>query len=252
MKNEKLLNAIGKIDDDLISGAIDDPKAKKKNTWVKWGAAAACLCLIIAGAALWSNRPGSPELSGHLVEGGGADTGGTPLLDGVWPEGVDPVMASVAIIPAEENLSDVANATLISIDEMTAKNIEPLGAYLPDALPEGYRYGPAGYYETTMKDGTRYHMIRVTYEDGQAAVPAPVPENAQTASETTGNSAFLWMVWGHRPDTDLPVYQPDEVTAQLLEHTNTVFYIDYGGIYVGISKMGIRTEELLDVIHSMK
>ena len=79
-------------------------------------------------------------------------------------------------------------------------------------------------------------MLRVTYESGEASVPAPVPENAQMASATTGSTAFLWMVWGHRPNTDLPVYQPEEISASLIEQQEgRVFYIDYDGIYVGVS-----------------
>ena len=49
MKNEKWLQAIGKIDDELIYGAVNDTKAKKKkNTWVKLVASAACFALVIA------------------------------------------------------------------------------------------------------------------------------------------------------------------------------------------------------------
>jgi len=251
VKSEKLLYAIGEIDDDLISGAVRDTKARRQSAWLRWGAAA-CLCLVIAGAAI---RGGGPGPFGDFTEhgndgGGGMAPGGAS--DGVWPEGVDPVVASVAVIPAGEDLADVADATLTSIGAEEAKGIEGLGAYLPDSLLEGCRYGTAGYYETTMKDGTQYHMIRVTYENGQGAVPAPVPENAQTASETTGDTAFLWMVWGHRPDTDLPIYRPEEVTARLLDQmAGGVFYVDYGGVYVGISQMVISTGELMGVISSI-
>lgn len=247
MKNEKLLMAMGNIDDALISGAVNDTKAKKKNAWLKWGAVAACLCVVVAGAAIWSNSPG---VSGNIPEGGVG--GGGTVPGGVWLEGVDPVVASVAVFPEGENLSDVADATLVSINEKDARNIEGLGAYLPDTLPEGCRYGIAGYYETTMKDGTRYHMIRVTYERGQGTVPVPVTENAQAASEMTGDTAFLWMVWGHRPDTDRPVYQPGEVSAQLLDQIDGVFYIDYGGVYVGISRLVISAEELINIINSIE
>ena len=249
MKNEKLLNVIGKIDDELIAAAFNDAKAKKKNAWLKWGAIAACLCVVSIEAAIWSHNAG---LFGNIPERGGDVGGGGIAPDGVWPEGVDPVVASVAIFPAGESLLDVADATSVSVDEKDAKNIERLGAYLPDTLPEGCRYGTAGYYETTMRDGTRYHMIRVTYVSGQGTVPAPVTENAQAASEMTGNTAFLWMVWGHRPDTERPIYQPDEVTVQLLEQTGGVFYIDYGGVYVGIERLEIDAKELLNVIRSIK
>lgn len=50
MKNEKLLNAIGKIDDELILAAVEVPakkEKKKRSVWIKWGALAACLCLFL-------------------------------------------------------------------------------------------------------------------------------------------------------------------------------------------------------------
>ena len=50
MSIPKMAKALGYIDDDLVSGAIEYKREKKKNTWVKWGAMAACLCLVVAGA----------------------------------------------------------------------------------------------------------------------------------------------------------------------------------------------------------
>ena len=51
MKNEKMLHAIGQIDDELIYGAVNDVKAgqPKKHGWHKWMAMAACLCLVVVG-----------------------------------------------------------------------------------------------------------------------------------------------------------------------------------------------------------
>lgn len=245
MKNEKLLSAIGQIDDNLIHGAVNDAPKKKRSIWVKWGAMAACLCLVISGAVLWNNNSNP---SGSITEQGSG-----PIQGGdVVPEGVDPIVASVAVIPAGVSLLDVADATSVSISEEDARNVEDLGAYLPNVLPDWCHYGVASYYETTMKDGTRYHMIRVTYEYKAGSVSAPVDESEQTPSETIGNSAFLWMVLGHRPDTDLPIYQSEEVTALLLDEINGgVFYIEYDGIYVGISQLEISTEDLLVVIGSI-
>ncbi len=48
MKNERLVHAIGKINDDLIYNAVNDVKAGKKGGWFKWGAVAACLCAAVA------------------------------------------------------------------------------------------------------------------------------------------------------------------------------------------------------------
>jgi len=256
MKSERLISVMNDLNDELVAGAVNDTKKHKKNGWVKWGAMAACLCLVVAGAVLWNN-PGLPGQMGERGQGvdlGGAEPGG----DGMWPEGVDPVVASVAIFPAGEDLLDVADATSVSISEDEARAIEDLGAFIPTMLPEDCRYGAAGYYETIMKDGTRYHMLRVTYEGGEMTEPVPVPkqenpdENAETSSAMHHKTAFLWMVWGHRPDTDLPFFQPEEINAELLEQQNGgVFYIDYDGIYVGISQMEIETEEMLAVIESI-
>ena len=170
--------------------------------------------------------------------------------DGVLLEGGDPAMYRVAVIPAEASLQDVADATAVSVDEEDAKNIERLGAYLPDTLPEGYRYGPAGYFETTMKDGTQYHLIRVTYESGSQAVSAPGPENAQVWMG--GSTAFIWTVRDHCPGNDKPIYQLDEVTLQFLDQRHgSVFFIDYDGVYVGIERLEISTEEMMSIIDSI-
>lgn len=64
MKNEKLLQAIGNIDDELVYGAVNDTKKKKKNNvWIKLGAMAACLCLVAAVAipTMLYHQPESPN-----------------------------------------------------------------------------------------------------------------------------------------------------------------------------------------------
>lgn len=49
MKTPKMAEAMGYIDDDLVSGAITCTR-KKKSGWLRWGAMAACLCLVVVGA----------------------------------------------------------------------------------------------------------------------------------------------------------------------------------------------------------
>lgn len=51
MKTPRIANAIGHIDDDLVSGAAESKK-KKKNAWVKWGSLAACFALVVAAAVI--------------------------------------------------------------------------------------------------------------------------------------------------------------------------------------------------------
>lgn len=74
MKNEKLLQAIGKIDDDLVYGAVNHTNVKKKkHTWAKWGAMAACLCLAVClggfAALGLTDRLPSADKSDIPVEG---------------------------------------------------------------------------------------------------------------------------------------------------------------------------------------
>ena len=47
MSIPKMANAMGYIDDDLVSGAVEYKRTKKKNSWIKWTAMAACLCLVV-------------------------------------------------------------------------------------------------------------------------------------------------------------------------------------------------------------
>ena len=72
MKNERLLDALGKMDEDLIAEAAPGRKPSKKAktvAWVKWAAVAACLCLVAVGG-IWklTTLPTKGEpLSGNLI-----------------------------------------------------------------------------------------------------------------------------------------------------------------------------------------
>ena len=49
MKNEKLLNAMGKISNELIEdAAITAEKKGHAVVWVRWAAMVACLCLVVS------------------------------------------------------------------------------------------------------------------------------------------------------------------------------------------------------------
>lgn len=49
MKNKRLLNLIGDVDDKFIEEAASATQTPRHG-WVKWAALAACLCLILVGA----------------------------------------------------------------------------------------------------------------------------------------------------------------------------------------------------------
>ncbi len=64
MNHPNMTDAIGLLDDRLISEAITFHGSEKKTSRMKWGTLAACLCLMVIGAiAVWEHgiRPGREE-----------------------------------------------------------------------------------------------------------------------------------------------------------------------------------------------
>ena len=60
MKTPKMAEAMSYIDDDLVSGAITCAR-KKKSGWLRWGAMAACLCLVVSIAIPVLHHKGGPD-----------------------------------------------------------------------------------------------------------------------------------------------------------------------------------------------
>ena len=71
MKTPRIVNAVGHIDDDLVSGANRE-KAVKKNAWLKWGCIAACfavmlMAVIVAAPMMFGgDDPVPPVYDGEL------------------------------------------------------------------------------------------------------------------------------------------------------------------------------------------
>ena len=88
MKNDEILDSIEYVDAQLISKAENFSSAKKNSPWHKWGAAVACLCLVVLGAmAIPKLTGGSP-----MPNSGGTDSHYAVYTDRVTlpenPEGV--------------------------------------------------------------------------------------------------------------------------------------------------------------------
>lgn len=65
MKSEVILDAIGEADDKYIEEAAPKEKRAKKRSWVKWGAAAACLALAVyAGFRFLPTESSGPNVAG--------------------------------------------------------------------------------------------------------------------------------------------------------------------------------------------
>lgn len=151
---------------------------------------------------------------------GGPDIpGGGVAIPGGHPEGADPIIESMAVYPATEDVRDVEDATIENIDESTAYGIPGLGNHLPTDLPDGYHFGKASLYETTIKNGTKYHLLRVTYttsndeiatapdnDDGGVGVPAP----------NLFGSSFAVLIMDYEPRTNKPIYSFEDLREYLL------------------------------------
>lgn len=212
----------------------------KKHGWVKWGAMAACLCLVIGGIVV-------SQIPGVFPDHG---AGGAPA--GTHPDGVDPIVASLAVYPATENIEDVADATIESISEAGAYGFDTLGEYLPTSLPDGYHFGKANLYETTMKDGTKYYMLRVQYITGDDTAQGNMEEEVAADPNTFGKS-FVVFVMNYEPKTEKQIYASTDITESLLEKMDgATFHISYGDIYVGISLEGATFGDILAAIASIK
>lgn len=67
MKKENISNALNNIDFDMVEDVYECTKEKKKkpkSSWIKWGAIAACLCLLVTGGILGNmfRSPGTPDV----------------------------------------------------------------------------------------------------------------------------------------------------------------------------------------------
>ena len=84
MKNPRIVEAMGNIDDKLISEAATyKPQKKKTPIWTKWVAAAACLCFCFLGAIkIWNPGMGCSQQLRDFVEENGT------LYFSTWEDGV--------------------------------------------------------------------------------------------------------------------------------------------------------------------
>lgn len=101
MKKETLSNAIGQIDDGLITAAdrARTSTRRKAYRWVSWVALAACLCLLVAGALKWG-VPGREPAAGPGSIAAGEMSGTDP--EPSTQAGSSPVTLAAAVYPEME------------------------------------------------------------------------------------------------------------------------------------------------------
>ncbi len=219
MNSKKFSEAISEVDGKYYEEAINYRKKANKPVWIKWGAVAACLCLVtISAVVLLQQASLSPD-------SGAGDSGGTGGAAGSY---------SVAVYPVTENEENVDSAEVLNLTEMETLN-HPLAEHLPSQLPKGFHFGRGSIYNTVMKDKTQYHMLRIEYISGT------IPE--QKVTEDGGaivpdmnliGDVFVVCVMSYRPATDRGIYaSKEEVTLSLLEE-NGAAYIQVGECYAGV------------------
>ena len=62
MSKDRVVDSLGRIDDDMIQGVEALRQKKKRPVWTKWGAMAACFCLLVAAMVAAPNMfPGTSQ-----------------------------------------------------------------------------------------------------------------------------------------------------------------------------------------------
>lgn len=237
------LDCIGFVDDGLIEKAEKYAGVTRKNTWVKWGAVAACFCLVAVGAATIMPK--------FIREAGTGMDGGNQSVAGGVGAGIT---YSVAVLPEDKSIDDVQSAYCNEIDEAAAHKEAGLSDYLPLRLPEGYHFGQASIYVTTMNDGTIYKKLLVTYRKGEAPGALPNEEGAGVAQSTDDlGEEFRINIFSFRPVASAEVYAVEEIKRELANGAfdSGYFYVQYGDHYVGIEPLSLSAGEILRMIDSI-
>ena len=90
---QKLYNSITQISEEIIEEAQDVQPPKRRSAWVRWGAAAACLCVVVAGALAWWQSSRSPANDSEITAADGVI---------VWEDGVTIPPLNVALsVPSD-------------------------------------------------------------------------------------------------------------------------------------------------------
>lgn len=244
MKADKFFEILGDVDENKVAEADRLAAKPARPRWRRWAALAACLALVLAGAVFTRYAP-------KPVGGGG----GVGAPNGAWPEGIDPIVASVAVFPKDTyTIYDVEDATITELTEAEACAFDPLGAYLPKELPEGWSFDHAMLYDTTMYDGTKYYMLRVEYFKPNG-LTEPSIIDGETGEEMGGGpdgDHFLLFPTNYDPGAKYKAFDAGKITVRDIEKKDgSVFHVSYGDIYMGISSYNhVSAEDLLAMIQA--
>ena len=245
MKKNDLRNALSGINKEYISEsddfmAVSTDFRKYKNRKKRIIASTLCIMFVCIGAI---GTAKSGLLKSMPVKTGGKIEGAEEAGSGDY---------SVACFPADRVIDDVDTAKCVAITEEEAKNLPDFGDYLPSDIPSGYHWDLAGLYETTMKDGNVYRMLKITYRSGKVIkVTDGVNSYAAIDSSDCGSDFFVTL-YNYKPDNTSIVDSGAINAKQLSEkYDEGIFFIKYDDCYIGIETLSLTANETLSLINSI-
>lgn len=176
MKNERIIDALEKVDEDLIMEAAPGnkpPRKTKDKTWLKWGAMAAC-ALVIVGVGVPYIFSGDRNLSG----GGDPEE---PQLEG----NIDTTSDGKVQDEAGEGETDLVTLT----------NMQEIRVRIDEMFPDGFR-GTIEVGSDDFKEGEQITIVvqdnvTVVQKDGSIFDYDELEPNIKESDLAVGNSVWV-------------------------------------------------------------
>lgn len=211
MNSKKFTEAMSEIDNKYVDEAIGYKKKAKSPTWLKWGAMAACVCLVVGIAIPILDPKGGPGQSDPL----------RPLnvieYNGAYYESID--MTNTEVLD-NYNLPHEITADMIG---------NPLGAGL-DAVGKQteqvlYQYVPYADVVTVTTELEQERAQRAVYivEDGGAYSFALFCNFVSFDTNTHTEASEMFVVYGIDEARDNESITIDDEVTTDTEHINTIF-----------------------------
>ena len=195
----------------------------------------AVLCVVIIAAVVL-------VVTKWFEAGAGIDAGGSNM-------DAEAGIYSIAVYPPNESEENVAHAQIISLSEEEAYSFEALGETLPVKLPEGYTFAGAYLYDTTMKDSTKYYLLRVTYANGKYPEEIVTEDGGILAPDFNEMpDEFIVTVTNYAPTKDIKTFTAEDIG----EIKVGGYWIEISeGVYCSFEAFEISDNEMMIIIESM-
>ena len=172
MKKEELFNIIGEVDEQKVVAASMAMNTKKKSrpVWVKWGAMAACLCLVVVGAFVVPTLQGEHSVvdpQPSVTPGPSiVEPGKTNLLVVNEVESVMSTDMDVQLTHYNKLPYDVWISVLEEFHKLIGITYEEFTAKIPDIFERYnfYSLSTRGYKDTNLANEYRLHDYVFEYQ----------------------------------------------------------------------------------------